>query len=765
MYSKKLSVHNGIAKTAVVLMFLLSITLSGCSYKKTKSGHIVRSDWTFEVNRSFKSGCPDEGDDEDSQGRKKLFNCLAKDRDGMPIRRHCAAHPGCCSKTPCYRTLGCGMIIEANDADVMQMMQNGSIRFCGVTPFCFAHKPCGLLPQCGKPAEGSVQQNNAANTGGAQAVAPPSTALSGLAAPPSLATTLGATVGMPTSAGMMSPAMNPAMSPAMNPVGIASGLVAGTVQAGPMQAGSIQAGTVPIAGNAGVGQAGPRMSGSRIPGTLVSRGIVPGASALSSGGTVAAIGVTTPAGTMTPVGVRLPNGQVNNTLVLQSCMVSPQCSPARPCCSTPHCGGVVSVNFVTGNAVALASALQTQGGVHVMPGGATHPAMGLANQTLGQRPIGQMHPGQIHPGQMHSGQRSPMAMGQSQMHPLQMGQRQMGQGQMGQGQMSLAQMNPEQIEELAILLGIAVEDEDIVIEEEQVRRPDTRSNMTIPRFHPIPHKPVFQRSEGMPSQRAEMPSGQRSVAVNERSGLSEHDFEATLDRVYLEGVSAAMQEVERKLEAQRQAAETAMLQEKIIQQSENVRQQLEERTDRQVLAEQQREREQQLQARHLQQEQARRQQQALAASKPVQPARSTPQRLPAPASRQIQSAPPQTGTLANMHPNSINPSQLAENLTESLKSSVANSMHGVNEVFAPLLPTAQREGTPRESVQREAVQREYARGTLSQPPALLTAARPAVASSSGVPGRPPVSATPQTYGLQPDPEDSVIRQAEFSSVR
>ena len=443
--------------------------------------------------------------------------------------------------------------------------------------------------------------------------------------------------------------------------------------------------------------------GTVVSGSLVSRGIVPGASAITSGGMVAAIGVSTPAGTMTPVGVRMPNGVVNNAIVLRACMLSPNCTAAHPCGLTPYCGSAVAINLVANNAIALASALQTQGiASGVMQAG----GMGMLINPMTNQPIN---------GLTMSG------MPQSGYPPV------------GYAPAGYAPGYPRYAPGMA---DTGEPEEEMYAGEEQTVPPQTRSQMPVPQFYPIPSKPVFQRSEGMPS----TPPQQRTAAMIEQQSLSEAEFERALDQAYLEGVSAAMDDVERKLEAKRRAAEQVKLQEKILQQSELLQQQLDEQEELRILAMQR--------DRQIRQQQAVQQQMTLRqAEGSSEPLRLTPPPVLAVAAVSNPPRSPAVGTnhtsnSANMNNANVNPVQLAA----SFKSSVGG-------MFAPLLGTNQKGQSPAAVPQQPRsvpVPRQYVAAARVQPPNL--------------PSRPPVSPVPMEYGLLPDEEPGpLILQAQFTA--
>jgi len=307
--------------------------------------------------------------------------------------------------------------------------------------------------------------------------------------------------------------------------------------------------------------------------------------------------------------------------------------------------------------------------------------------------------------------------------------------------------------------------------------PETRSTMPVPRFHPVPTQPAFQRSEGMaPTQRtitqtSAATTGQRGIS--ERA-LSERELEAALDQAYLEGVAAAMDEVERKLEEKRQAVARARLEERILQQSENLQQQLDAQEELRILAIQ---REGQLQILR-QQEALQRQASQQAETLAMTGAESTPARLPLPRQTAPQAVPnssahasssqvrssqltPARSSPAQQNPAHFNPVQIAGNLKTSVVS-------GVNEIFAPLLGAnhsgaSQRGQTPAALQPRQNSPQPRAElSELLKPPEPIEPEQLAIIQPN-LPVRPPVSHIAPRYGLRGDGEaESSIMQARFT---
>jgi len=725
----------------IVFVALLLAVVAGCTHQKTNRGHLFRGDWAVEYNRTPWIGTsPDSGDTpyqnvgEETKSRKKFFDCLMKDgneqQQRQGVRRYCGKNRGCTPQNPCCRTLGCGMWVDPDDP-VMPSSHGGTTRACGLTPFCFPEKPCGLTPNCGKPVNVNVNPQTLMMTN-PQAL----NGLGGLAGRNlgignALGTTVlpnGAVVNGITANGM---AVNGMTANGMATNGMAvSGMTAnGMATIRGTSPGRVAAGGA--AGSAGV-----------VPGTLVSRGIVPGASAITSGGMVAAIGVATPAGTMTPIGVRLPNGMVNNNIVLRACGMTPNCTAAHPCGLTPACGGAVAVNMVANNAIALASTLQAQGiaGGVMQAGG-----MGMLVNPITNQPIN---------GLTMSG------------YP------QAGYPPIGYAPMGYAPGYPRYAAgRIDAGAGDELEQETLGEEEEEtVVPPGTRSAMPVPRFHPVPSKPAFQRSEGM----TPTPESQRTItkptttAMTEQRGISEQEIEAALDRAYLEGVSAAMNEVERKLEEKRQVAAKVKLQEKILQQSEYLQKQLDEQERLQTLAMQRAQRErqlrqqaaQQLAAQQLTARQLAPQQTAmLAAADPtLEGTVPLPQRLSQSKQTAMLQEPPkaaakpsllQSPMHADMSNNAlgnnthVNPLQLAG----SLKSSVTGKVNAALASFR---------GTEQERVAAKPLPMPQ---NTAMPKSELTTAQ----SNFGTPIKPPTMPSVPKYGLLPDKSEQGILQAQFTA--
>jgi hypothetical protein len=224
-----------------------------------------------------------------------------------------------------------------------------------------------------------------------------------------------------------------------------------------------------------------------------------------------------------------------------------------------------------------------------------------------------------------------------------------------------------------------------------------------------------------------------TVAMVEQQDISEQELEQALDQAYLEGVSAAMNEVERKLEAKRQAAAKVQLQERILQQAEYVQQRLDEQERAQALAMQRAQQERQLR------QQTAGQMEVLAAAETVQ----EPKRLLPPKPLATLPEPPKAVTAAKLNTPqtvnnnaNVNPLQLAA----SLKSSV-------NGVLTPLLGSNQKE-----------------QALVPPKPLLQGSPKPKselAATSSDLPGKPPVSPVTSNHGLLAEEETGIL-QAQFT---
>jgi len=169
----------------------------------------------------------------------------------------------------------------------------------------------------------------------------------------------------------------------------------------------------------------------------------------------------------------------------------------------------------------------------------------------------------------------------------------------------------------------------------------------------------------------------------------------------------------------------ARLQEKILQQSESLQQQLIAQEEMRMLAMQ---RERQIQQQALLQQQAL-QQQALR-------------------QQALRQAEMQAMATTNSNAGAIS-AQLAENLKTSV-------MSGVNEIFAPLLGSNQTNPAQNQSLQRGQAPAPTQLRQSTPPPRAELAAVP-----TELPARPPVSPHLPHYGLLDDESEPLIMQARF----
>ncbi len=508
----------------IVLALALALVISvGCSHKKTNRGHLFRGDWAFEYNRTPWIGCPPDSGCDDERGCSidgceecnkggGLLDCLKKGSGTQEhatknkgFRRHCGMNPECTAKRPCCRTLGCGMWIDPSDPNTFATLGSG-VKACGLTPFCSPMKPCGLTPNCGRIINQPFMQS----------MMPMQTLGQG---------------------GLTAPQMTPQI-PVPTPVPTKPSAQQNQPQQQPKKPPTV---------------AGPT-------GLLISRGIVPGVSTVTTGGVVAAAGVATPAGMMTLSGIQLPNGQVDTNTVIRACVLHPNCTPARPCGMTPGCGTQVPVAMVSNNAMMLASAMQTQRmpGTIVQAYGAAAGGMGtgrLVNPVTGQPVNG-------------------LTMS---------GLPQMGYPPIGYAPTGYAPGYPRLME----TGGDEVAEE--ATQEETDREPEARSEMPVPKFHPIPSKPAFKRSEGLPVPSRTTPrtslrgTSEQSAARSKRIFSDEEWDTATLhdavEQAYLEGMSDAMDEVEQEIKAQESELAKTQLQEKILNQAKKLQSHIESQNE------------------------------------------------------------------------------------------------------------------------------------------------------------------------------------------
>ena len=506
------------SKSSLTAFALVLLLLVGCTASKTDRGYLFRHESAWEVNRTPWIGCPP---DSNCDGQGGFFDCLKKDNgDGKSckkFRRHCGVTTDCTARNPCCKTLGCGMWV-----DPCEPMSTGSpARACGLTPFCSPMKPCGLTPYCGKHAamvpNTLMLGNSTVMNGG---IIPNTMVL------PSSTPNIPSNIPQPTLVPPGSPA--PAKAPAI---------------AGPngMRIGAVPARPIPG-------------------GTLVSMGIVPGVSTITTGGLVAAAGVATPAGVMTPNGVMLPNGTLQSQGVIRVCMANPNCSAARPCGLTAGCGMIVPVTIVSNNAVMLASALTAPGVAgNVMP---AYGNMAAYGNMPGYVNGNVMSAGGIPADRAGTGMLVNPITGQPVSGLTMNGTAQLGYPPIGYTPTGYSPGYPRPVPPTTT----NEEDE----EQTAVAPQPPQSRMPAPRFHPVPTKPVFQRSEGLPT----TPSNKRTASGKV---LTRESLNAAMEQAYLEGIADAMQDVQDEIDAQNREIAKAELQAKIERQAVQIQAHLDAR--------------------------------------------------------------------------------------------------------------------------------------------------------------------------------------------
>ncbi|MDR0336659.1 MAG: hypothetical protein LBI18_06170 [Planctomycetaceae bacterium] len=534
----------------------MAFGLGGCSHKKTNRGHLFRCDWAFEYNRTPWVGCPPnsgcddenncniEGCEKCSSRKKGLFDCFKKGNDhdcsceghkpNKGFRRHCGLSPECTAKNPCCRTLGCGMWIDPADPNSFAGLGNGA-KACGLTPFCSPMKPCGLTPNCGRANPNYMNQqimNQQMLMLGNNGMVLPNTTT------------------MPSAIVPNSPTVPTPIPPKK------------TIETPPMQPTNPK---TPVL-------AGPN-------GLLISMGVVPGVSTITTGGVVAAAGVTTPVGIMTPAGVRLPNGMVNSNAVIKACAMHSGCTAARPCGLTPGCGMMVPVAMVSNNAVQLASALQSPGvaGGIMQAGGM---AIGMANNRFAY----------------------PNPMPNQPIHGMTMsGFAQTGYPAIGYAPTGYSRPNRIAAEANLFETENNPEEEEPPLEETEA---EIKSPMPVPRFHPVPTKPVFQRSEGLPvsprtgnNKATKTTTSAKTISKttidqsrtdpdHSKRFFSVEALNEAMEQAYLEGMSAAMEEVEEELDmrsdeltTQSEELDKREMQEKILEQAQKLQKKIEKQKE------------------------------------------------------------------------------------------------------------------------------------------------------------------------------------------
>ncbi|MDR3199484.1 MAG: hypothetical protein LBU34_16565 [Planctomycetaceae bacterium] len=584
-----------------ILLFTIGLLLSlvGCSHKKTNRGHLFRCDWAFEYNRTPWVGCPPdsecgdenncggEGCEKCSSNKKGFLDYFKKGSDrecscenhkkNKGFRRHCGSTSECTAQNPCCRTLGCGMWIDPSDPNSFAGTGNGA-KACGLTPFCSPMKPCGLTPNCGRVVNPNYMNQQMLMLGTNGMVLPTGTGTMPSTAVPStmLPNTPNTPLNTPTVPNTLPNTVpNTLRNSPIMPIPVPPGK---TIETPPMYPAPPK---TPVL-------AGPN-------GLLISMGIVPGVSTITTGGVVAAAGVTTPVGMMTPSGVRLPNGVVNSNVVIKACAIHPGCTAARPCGMTPGCGMMVPVAVVSNNAVQLASALQSPGiaGGIVQAGGISGVIPGgIANNYFAYPMMNQPVNGLTMSGFSQAG------------YPP-----------IGYAPSGYSRHNRLAAE--AGLINTAINTAETADDEDEQESDETESEikspMPVPRFHPVPTKPVFQRSEGLPvlprtgNNKKTTVSGKttakttidrstdkltagKPASSNSKRIFSEEALNEAMEQAYLEGMSAAMEEVEEELDmrsdelsdeltVRSEELEKTTMQEKILEQAQKLQAKIEKQKE------------------------------------------------------------------------------------------------------------------------------------------------------------------------------------------
>ena len=320
-------------------------------------------------------------------------------------------------------------------------------------------------------------------------------------------------------------------------------------------------------------------------GTLISMGIVPGVSMITTGGLVAAAGVATPAGMMTPNGVLQPNGSLQSQGVIRVCVQHPNCTAARPCGLTAGCGMIVPIATVSNNAVMLASALSAPGiAGNVLPAYGAVP--GYVNGNV-------MGAGGIPTGRTGSGMLVNPITGQPVAGLSMNGTTQVGYPPIGYTPTGYSPGYPR-------YAPVAVPEE----KEEEPTPAPPQSQMPAPRFHPVPSKPAFQRSEGLPA----TPAPKRTLSGTGRV-LTRETLNAAMEQAYLEGMADAIEDVQEEIDAQNQELAKAELQAKILRQAKQLQTQLEVRQESQQSLHEERARQEDIRQAQYRQSQLQRTQQ------------------------------------------------------------------------------------------------------------------------------------------------------------
>ncbi len=519
----------------LALAFVMAV---GCSHQKTNRGHLFRGDWAFEYNRTPWIGCPPDSGCDDQR------TC------GIDGCEECGQGGGFLG---CLRKKSGTHGASHEHGEKTGKKTKGFRRHCGLRPDCSAERPCCRTLGCGMWIDPSDPTAFATLGGGAKACG--MTPFCSPMKPCGLTPNCGRVVNQ----SLMSPNMLMLGNSAVGNTGLGNNVPV-MMPPSPTQQNPGVPMPTPVLPPQSPKKPSTTVAGPT--GMLISRGIVPGVSAVTTGGLVAAAGVATPMGMMTAAGVQLPTGQMDNNSVLRVCMAHPNCTPARPCGMSPGCGGRVPLTMVANNAaptaMMLVSAMQTPGtpnpimqayGPRVGNGMLVNPATGLPVNGISMA-----------------------------------GYTQMGYPPIGYAPTGYAPGYPR-------YAGMSEEEAEEPAEEEAVE-PEMKSAMPVPKFHPIPSKPAFQRSKGLPVPKRTTP-GETAQRVFSDDGAAELALDDAVEQAYLEGMSAAMDEVEQEIAAREQELAKSQLQEKILNQAKKLQTHLESQKERelQVLAVQERQQE------------------------------------------------------------------------------------------------------------------------------------------------------------------------------
>jgi hypothetical protein len=102
-----------------------------------------------------------------------------------------------------------------------------------------------------------------------------------------------------------------------------------------------------------------------------------------------------------------------------------------------------------------------------------------------------------------------------------------------------------------------------------------KSMMPLPRFHSVPTEPAFNRRRGIPVQKTLDENGNNNVSKN-----SNNPNDNAIERAYLEGVMAALEEVESELDSQDDEIENAKLKKLAMEKAEKLQAKIDAKAER-----------------------------------------------------------------------------------------------------------------------------------------------------------------------------------------